>query len=160
MTEYSICKPFTMDILLVLSGDISLNPGPGSRYISGCLLNIRSVRNKSAAFAEFVNENNTDLFGVTETWLKPDDTESFISSITPPGFNFTHIPRYGKKGGGVGFFIRENLDFKLLSTLSFQTFENISIQINSEGAQGTIFHLLYRPPNLSKAQFLDDFGVS
>ena len=101
-------SPWT-SLLLALSGDISLNPGPGSRSLNGCLLNVRSIRNKSASFLEFVKDNNADLIAVTETWLRPEDTESFISSITPPGYKFTHVPRNIKKGGGVGFFIKEDL---------------------------------------------------
>ena len=98
-------------LLQALSGDISLNPGPGSRSLSGCLLNVRSIRNKSASFLEFVKDN-ADLIAVTETWLRPEDTESFISSITPPGYKFTHVPWNIKKGGGVGFFIKEDLSYE------------------------------------------------
>ena len=99
-------SPWT-SLLLALSGDTSLNPGPVSRSLNGCLLYIRSIRNKSASFLEFVKDNNADLITVTETWLRPENTESFISSITPPGYKFPHVPRNVKKGGGVGFFIKE-----------------------------------------------------
>ena len=84
-------SPWT-SLLLALSGDISLNPGPGSRSLNGCLLNVRSIRNKSASFLEFVKDNNADLIAVTETWLRPEDTESFITRITPPRYKFTHVP--------------------------------------------------------------------
>ena len=107
-------SPWT-SLLLALSGDISLNPGPGSRSLNGCLLNVRYIRNKSASFLEFVKDNNADLIAVTETWLRPEDTESFISSTTPPGYKFTHVPRNVKKGGGVGFFIKEDLSFEQVS---------------------------------------------
>ena len=60
-------------------------------------------------------DNNADLIAVTGTWLRPEDTESFISSITPPGYKFTHVPRNVKKGGGVGFFIKEDLSFEQVS---------------------------------------------
>ena len=148
-------------LLLALSGDISLNPGPGSRSLNGCLLNVRSIRNtsKSASFLEFVKDNNADLIAVTETWLRPEDTESFISSITPPGYKFTHVPRNIKKGGGVGFFIKEDLSYEQVSKNNSQAFESISIQISSEGAKDVIFHVVYRPPNLSKSQFRDEFGM-
>ena len=98
-------------LLLALSGDIILNLGPVSRSLNGCLLNIRSIRNKSASFLEFIKDNNADLIAVTETWLRPEDTESFISSITPPGYKFTHVPRNVKKGGGVGFFYQVGPEF-------------------------------------------------
>ena len=140
-------------MLLALAGDISLNPGPGSRSLNGYLL--RSIRNKSASFLEFVKDNNADLIAVTETRLRPEDTESFISSITPPGYKLTHVPRNIKKGGGVGFFIKE----EQVSKSNYQAFESISIQISTEGAKDVIFHVVYRPPNLSKSQFLDEFGM-
>ena len=146
-------------LLLALSCDISLNPGPGSRSLNGCLLNVRSIRNKSASFLEFVKDNNADLIAVTETWLRPEDTESFISSITPPGYKFTHVPQNVKKGGGVGFFIKEDLSFERVSKNSYQASESISIQISTQGAKDVIFHVVYRPPNLSKSQFLDEFGM-
>ena len=107
-------SPWT-SLLLALSGDISLNPGPGSRSLNGCLLNVRSIRNKSASFLEFVKNNNADLIAVTETWLRPEDTESFISSITPLGYKCTHVPQNIKKGGGVGFFIKEDLSYEQVS---------------------------------------------
>ena len=88
-----------------------------------------------------------------------EDTESFISSITPPGYKFTHVPRNVKKGGGVGFFIKEDLSFEQVSKNNYQAFESTSIQISTEGAKDVIFHVVYRPPNLLKSQFLDEFGM-
>ena len=119
-------SPWT-SLLLALSGDISLNPSPATRSLTGCLLNIRSIRNKSASFLEFIKVINADLIAVTETWLRPEDTESFISSITPPGYEFTHVPRNVKEGGGVGFFIKDDLSFEPDSKNSFQPFESTSV---------------------------------
>ena len=102
-------------LLLPLPGDISLNPGRASISVNGCLLNIRSIRNKSSYFLEFVKDNNADLIVVTETWLRPEDTESIISSITPPGYKFTHVPQNIKTGGRVGFFIKEDMSFEQVS---------------------------------------------
>ena len=120
-------SPWT-SLLLALSGDISLNPGPASRSLNGCFINIRSIRN-------------------------------FITSITPPGYKFTHVPRNVKKGGRVGFFIKDDLCFEQVSKNNCQVFESTSIQISTEGAKDVIFHVLYRPPNLSKLQFLEEFGM-
>ena len=46
-----------------------------------------------------------------------------------------------------------------VSKNNYQAFESISIQISSEGAKDVIFYVVYRPPNLSKSQFLDEFGM-
>ena len=40
--------------VLVLSGDVSLNPGTDSRIFTGCLLNVRSIRNESGTFFHIV----------------------------------------------------------------------------------------------------------
>ena len=40
-----------------------------------------------------------------------------------------------------------------------QAFESTSIQMSTEGAKDVIFHVVYRPPNLSKSQFLDEIGM-
>ena len=72
---------------------------------------------------------------------------------------FNHVPRDVQKGGGVGFFIKEDLSFEKVSKNNCQTFESTSIQISTEGAKDVIFHVLYRPPNLSKSEFLGEFGM-
>ena len=42
-----------VSLLLILSGDTSINPGPNTGLLTGSLINIRSIRNKSVAFADF-----------------------------------------------------------------------------------------------------------
>ena len=46
-----------------------------------------------------------------------------------------------------------------ISKNNCHAFESTLIQISTEGAKDVIFHVLYRPPNLSKSQFLDKFGM-
>ena len=53
---------------------------------------------------------------------------------------------------------RSNQVSEQVSKNSCQAFESTSIQISTEGAKDVIFHVLYRPPNLSKSQFLENFG--
>ena len=61
--------------------------------------------------------------------------------------------------GEVVFFIKEDLSFEQVSKNNYQAFESTSIQISTEGGKYVIFHVVYRPPNLSKSQFLDEFGM-
>ena len=72
--------PFCLFILLLLAGDIS--PGP-----LGCpkvtYANIRSIHNKYPAIAKFISDNDTDLFAMSETWIRPDTTSANLSVITP-----------------------------------------------------------------------------
>ena len=96
-------------IILILSGDISFNPGPSVRNIKPCLLNARSLHNKTSAFSEFVSSNDLDMIGVTETWLRPSDTQGLLDEITPAGFQLHHVP-HGNKRGGVAVFVRNDID--------------------------------------------------
>ena len=147
-----------MSLLLILSGDVSINPGPNTSLLTGSLINIRSIRNKSVALADFINSNKSDIVVVTETWLRPDDTDSFIASVTPPGYKCTHVPRPERRGGGAGFFICEDIDFKVLPQPCFNTFESISVHLSTGNALDIVFHTVCRPPNVSKANFIQDFS--
>ena len=66
---------------------------------------------------------------------------------------------YLEERGWSWLFIKEDLSFEQVSKNNFQAFESTSIQISTESAKDVIFHILYRPPNLSKLQFLDEFGM-
>ena len=57
------------------------------------------------------------------------------------------------------FFIKEDLSFEQVSKNICQAFESTSIMISTKDAKDVVFHVLYRPPNLSKLQFLDEFGM-
>ena len=89
--SYKHVSPW-VSLMLNLSGDVSINPGPNTSLLTGSLIKIRSIRNKSVALADFINSNKSDIIAVTETWLRPDDTDSFIASVTPPGYKCTPRP--------------------------------------------------------------------
>ena len=132
---------------MILSGDVRINPGPTTSLLTGSLINIRSIRNKSVALAHFINSNKSDIIVVTETWLRPDDTDSFIASVTPPGYKCTPVPCLE---GRVGLFIRDDIDFKVLPQPCFNTFESISVHLSMGNAQDIVFHTVYRPPMFPK----------
>ena len=134
--------------------DVSINPGLNTSLLTGSLINIISIRNKSGAFADFINSNKSYVIVVTETWLQSDDMDSFIASVTPPGHKCTHVPLTERKDG-VRFFIHDNFYFKLLSQPHFKTFESISMH-PSVAMPRTFFHTMYRPPNVSKANFIEN----
>ena len=140
-------------LLLILSGDVSINPGPNTGLLTGSLINIRSIRNKSLALADFINSNKSDIIAVTETWLRPDDTDTLIGSVTPLGYKCTHVPCPEGRGGGVGFFIRDDIDFKVLPKPCFNTFESISVHLFTGNAQDIVFHTVYSPPQCFQSQF-------
>ena len=61
--------------LVLLSGDVALNPGPMKFGFANC----RSIRNKGPTLCEEVKTGNFDVFGLTETHIKALDTPSFLN---------------------------------------------------------------------------------
>ena len=82
--------------LVLLSGDVALNPGPLKFGFANC----RSIRNKGPILCEEVKTGNFDVFGLTETHIKTQDTPSFINELTPEDISLVHTSRENKRGGG------------------------------------------------------------
>ena len=85
---------FKLALILLLAGDVSLNPGPVVRHnIRLATTNIRSIREKTASITDLIISKTIDILAVTETWLRPHDTDACIADISPPGYTFHHRPR-------------------------------------------------------------------
>ena len=125
---------FKLAILLLLAGDVSLNPGPSGQNerIKIATMNVRSIKPKTAPFSEYVTSKNLDIVAVIETWLKHDETKSTIADISPPGYSFFHGPRADQRaGGGVGKLVSDQFKTDIHPLPSFKTFEAISETIRS-----------------------------
>ena len=103
------CLHLRFFLLLLLAGDIQLNPGPP--MLNFTHLNIRSICNKSAPLHNYLYAHPTDFLSINETWIKPDEhSPSFIFSLIPPQYSILHSPRLtGQKGGGVAIIFRSYL---------------------------------------------------
>ncbi len=147
-------RPVYLCVFLLLAGDIASNPGP----LQMSYTNIRSIRNKFSAIQNHISARDIDIFALSETWLSTMDTDSFISEITPPGYVFHHQPRLAKKGGGVGFFVRDTLNHSIIKCPKFASFEHIALSVKLDHK---CFNLvcIYRPPNQSVSKFLEDFSA-
>ena len=145
-------------IILILSGDISLNPGPSARNIKACHLNVRSLRNKTSAFSDFVLSNDLDIVGVTETCLRPSDTQGLMDEITPAGFQLHQVPRENKKGGGVAVLVRNDIDSVRCQIDRREMFEHITVKLSDRQSSQLLVHVIYRPPSTSKSRFIEEFN--
>ena len=133
---------------LVISTQIQDNP----IVCMSLSANIRSMNNKYPAIAKFIFDNDTDLFAMSETWIRPDITCANLSEITPPGYNLHQQPREGCRGGGLGFFVKDGLDSSVVPTKTCTTFENFLIKISLHKAS-FYFLNIYRPPSSSTSTF-------
>ena len=63
-----------------------------SHAINFCLLNSRSIRNKSSVLKDFVVDKDIDLLALTEAWLRPGNIDCVeIGYLCPTGYDFIHI---------------------------------------------------------------------
>ena len=128
-------------ILLLLAGDVSLNPGPSTcstDRVRLATLNARSMKNKAASLADMVSSKKIDILAITETWLKPSDTFSCLSDLTPPEFSLLHKPGTHGRGGGVGFLISNEFKVTDYTIPSFSTFECICLKVSGSSFEGLV----------------------
>ena len=138
--------------LVLLLGDVALNPGPMKFGFANC----RSIRNKGPTLCEEVKTGNFDAFGLTETHIKALDTPSFLSELTPEDFSLVHTSRENKRGGGVGIFIKSALDFKTIHSPEFSSLENHTVSLTLDGCC-MFLGVVYQPPASSVVKFFEDF---
>ena len=68
---------------------------PNSRFcknFTSCLLNARSVCNKTLAIKDFVVDHAVDLLGITETWLHLKGDDVTIGELCLSVYRFVHTP--------------------------------------------------------------------
>lgn len=81
-----------------------------------CLINSRSLNNKSHIVKDPVDDFHSDLCAITKTRLKSGNASTqTINPLCPSAFKLSHDPRT-TKGGGTGLFHMKSLDIKLQST--------------------------------------------
>lgn len=113
------------------------------RNVNFCLLNTRSIRNKSDLIKEFLLDSKLDILALTETWLQGNNDQYSIRDITPTNYVFKHIDRKSR-GGGVGLIYNKAFNFKSKPRNEFRSFELIDVVIS--GSNSIRVTVIYRPP--------------
>ena len=166
---YSSKSNLFLSLLILLSGDIELNPGP----FNVCSYNIRSLTNPLhyTSVASLAVDYSIHLFCLTETWISPLTTNFEIKSCCPPNFSLYSFPRPPLStsssivGGGTAFLLDNSCTYLSSSSHIYESFELSSITFKSSSSKLTV-HNIYRPPPSTTtkcrsyvpfAQFLSDF---
>lgn len=122
------------------------------------------MRNKTDQIVDIINQNKLDILFLTETWLKPGDTDVIhMRSATPPDFTFHHVARDSDcRGGGVAVICRKDLHFKHCDPIiDAKSFEHISGLIPFNGTCIRTIVIYRIPPSpinkIKKADFIKEF---
>lgn len=96
---------------------------------------------------------------LTEIWLQDDNSEApKINEMTPDTHIFSHIPRQGKKGGGVGILIGFFVTKIVKKTNRiYETFEHLDNEMFYINRKIRLI-VLYRPPNTSQRNFISELS--
>ena len=118
--------------------------------------NIRSLNKNFDQFRLFTNELKFHyaVLGLSETWLKDTSPSSLF---TIDGYELITNNRMNKKGGGVGFYISQSLNYDFLQNFSrmSESLECIFIELTLPNKGNIIVGEIYRPPNSNPVDFID-----
>ena len=154
------CKDHTkfFRLILLLSGDINLNPGPTQisktwsvfkkRGLHFVHLNINSLPSKIEELRQIAKDTNSAVIGLSETKL---DKTIFDSEISIPNYSLIRKDR-NRKGGGVACYIRSDICFNSQNYLSDEI-ENISFDLLLPKTKPISIAIVYKPP--TDNHFLD-----
>ena len=142
-------------LLLLICGDIESQPGPyrnipelktlcSKRGLKICHINIRGLRGKFDEIKNILSYHKIDILTLNELFLNKEKVKFEI-----PGFTFIRKDRKKGTGGGVGMFIRTELDFKRLNKFEDEEIESIYVKFQPKSSKPFIVGTIYRPPDSS-----------
>lgn len=159
------CLVFLLD-LIILSGDVELNPGPSSAsdlssisslsdamldgfkscldtYTSFVHLNVQSLVPK----LDIINTElkRIDVLCFSETWLNSDisNDDLLLDGFHPPYRN----DRIGRRGGGVAIYVKNNLHTTIRNDLAMFGLESVWVEIRAKCNKHVLVGVFYRPPD-------------
>src|SRR6266496_6211157 len=152
--------------LLLLCGDVEINPGPNSLNFLKCAhLNVRSAStinkniNKPTLICELISDYKLDILTLSETWFTDNTLPSILNSLIPNGYSLLQTPRPSiKLGGGVAVIYRSFLKANIIQNNTYTSFESIGLKFSISNSNFNLY-TIYRPSSSSKAPFLTEFST-
>ena len=151
-------------MLLLLSGDISLNPGPTPISVSQSFwkpfenkglhflhLNINSILPKLDELETMAGNTKVAIIGIAESKV---DSSISDSEVEIPGYCILQCDQ-NRNGGGVACYVRQDLCFNLRST-AMGDIEGIFFDILLSKTKPIFVGIIYRPPTC--ISFLECFN--
>ncbi len=126
--------------MLLLSGDIELNPGPN--FLNICHINIRSLSpTKLLAIRQEISDHY-NIISLSETFLTSESSQNLSIPGFLPIFRLDRVTH----GGGVACYISNNLVVKRRDDLEILCIEFLCLEIRSNNNK-FLLCTCYRPPH-------------
>ena len=121
-----------------------------------------NCRNLSKHFNDLENlmsviNNPITCIALTETWLTSVSETNF--NLT--GYKMLSQPRIGKHGGGVGFYLRVDVDYKvkLKYCRNVLYFKCMFVELLESGRSSTLIGCVHRSPNTDPMMFNNELST-
>ena len=151
-------------LLILLSGDVSLNPGPSQyppynddkfepfrkRGLHFLHINVNSLLSKIDELRDVVGHTKPAILGITESKL---DSSVSDQEVNISGYSILRSDR-NRYGGGVNCYVRADLCFKRRNVFS-NSIENVFFNLLIPKLKSLSIGIFYRPPNVNT--FLETF---
>ena len=145
-------------LLILLSGDISLNPGPcqylfepfRKRGFHFLHINVNSLLLKIDELRDIISRTKPAILGITESKL---DSSVSDQEVNISGYSILRSDR-NRNGGGVACYIRADLCFNRRNVFS-NTIEHVFFDLLISKVKPISIGIFYRPPNANT--FLETF---
>ena len=144
-------------LMIKISGDIELNPGPKQKQdqiLSICQLNLNNIPaykfQKLALLQGYISSNKVDILCLSETFLNPN-ISCDDSNLQLPGSDLIRADHPSNtKRGGVWIYYRNLLPLKLINIHYLNECITFEIKLGDKICN---FVSLYRSPNQSEDDF-------
>ena len=120
------------------------------------LYNACSICNKIHAFIAELQDNDTDIAVVTETWL-PSYRNSITAELKAAGYEIKHVFREDRRGGGVAIIHKAGITFSSAKAHNFVSFECISATLPKKTFGGLEVIVVYRHGAIANSIFFTEF---
>lgn len=113
-----------------------------------CHVNCQSLVAHFDEFSNFFSDKDFHIICMSETWLRPEVTDSMVNF---PGYSLFRVDRIGKHGSGVAFYLSRGCYASIVAH-SDERFcskpEFIIAEISINNSSKLLLAVVYRPPNL------------
>lgn len=106
-------------------------------------LNVCSLRHKVEEVSTLMKTHTITILGIAETWLNDSVSDG---EVQVPGYQIIRRDRPDRQGGGVAFYVRDDIPVSGVQSCEDSATENIVIDVT---ADKHTFRLccIYRPPS-------------